>query len=89
MTNEACPGSRYPAMPGEPVRDLAPLGPPPPPVANAVRLMLLQAALNLLELPLLFATKDSSLRDQIRKANPRRCPRRRAARAPRWRRTSR
>jgi hypothetical protein len=69
MTNEAYPGSSYPAMPGEPVRDLAPLGPPPPPVANAVKLMLLRAALNLLELPLLFATKDS-LRDQIRKANP-------------------
>ena len=29
MTNEAYPGSSYPAMPGEPVRDLAPLGPPP------------------------------------------------------------
>lgn len=57
-----------PSMPPEPARDPALQAPPPPPVANAVRLMLVRAVLTLLSLLTLFLTKDS-LRDAIAKKN--------------------
>lgn len=59
----------YAPMPSEPGGPATPAGPPPPTVQNAVRLMFLRAALGVISLIVLFATKNS-LKDAIRKANP-------------------
>jgi hypothetical protein len=69
MTEQSYPGAGYPAMPGEPAQLPAMQGPPPPSVANAVKLMMVRAALSLLGLLVLFGTK-SSLKEQILKADP-------------------
>jgi hypothetical protein len=69
MSDQAYPAGGYPSMPAEPPSDPAVQGPPPPPVANAAKLMLLRAALNLLGLLVLLGTR-SSLKDQIRNADP-------------------
>jgi O-antigen/teichoic acid export membrane protein len=55
-------------MPGEPLRGPITKGPAPAPVQNAVRLMLVQAALSVLGFIVLLATKDT-LRKEIAKKN--------------------
>ncbi|PZS18160.1 MAG: hypothetical protein DLM57_06790 [Pseudonocardiales bacterium] len=55
-------------MPGEPARGPVVRGEPPPPVNNAVRLMLVRAALGVLALIALIATK-STLKKEIFKKN--------------------
>ncbi len=59
---------QYSPMPGEPSRAPVVLGPAPPPVTNAVRLMFVQAALSVLGFVVLLATKDT-LRKEIFKKN--------------------
>jgi hypothetical protein len=66
MTDQTSGYGDHAPMPGEPFRDPAPMGPPPPPVENAVRLMFARAAMGVVGLIVLFLTKDS-LRDQIRR----------------------
>jgi hypothetical protein len=58
----------YNPMPGEPPRGPITRGPAPAPVTNAVRLMFVRAAMSVLSLVVLFATKDS-LKTQIKKHN--------------------
>ena len=64
MTDQTSGYGDHAPMPGGPSRDPAPMGPPPPPVENAVRLMFARAALGVVGLLALFLTKDS-LRDRI------------------------
>ena len=66
MTDQTSAYGDHAPMPGEPSRDPAPMGPPPPPVQNAVMVMFAQAGLGVLGLIALFLTKDS-LQDQIRR----------------------
>ncbi len=58
----------HPPMPGQPHSGPATAGPAPAPVETAFKLMLARAALSLLSLLALFATKDA-LREQIEKSN--------------------
>lgn len=69
MSDQAFPPGGYPSMPGEPAHQPARQGPPPPSVANAVKLMFLRAGLGLLGLLVTLATRGS-LRDQLSRANP-------------------
>ncbi len=62
------PYGSYPAMPGEPARDPAAPGALPATVANAVRLMLLRAAVSLLSLLALLTSRDF-LRTRLRDTN--------------------
>ncbi len=58
----------YTPMPGEPARSPAVRGPAPAPVLNAVRLMLARAALGVVSVLVVLATKDT-LRAEILKRN--------------------
>ena len=69
MTDQTSAYGDHAPMPGEPPRDRAVGGPPPPPVKNAVMLMFVRAGLGVLGLIVLFLTKDS-LREQIQLSQP-------------------
>ncbi|MDQ2748089.1 MAG: hypothetical protein M3Y44_00915 [Actinomycetota bacterium] len=58
----------YNPMPGEPPRGPVTRGPAPAPVGNAVRLMFVRAAMGVLSLIALLATKDT-LRKEVLKKN--------------------
>ena len=69
MSDQTSAHGDHAPMPGEPHSAPAVVGPPPPPVENAVRLMFARAALGVLGLIVLFLTKDS-LREQIQRSDP-------------------
>ncbi len=69
MSDQFSPGSDFAPMGTAPAPISARTGVAPPPVANAVRLMFIRAALGLLGLIILLATK-SALRTAILKRNP-------------------
>lgn len=68
MSDQFGGGQGYPPMPGEPPRGPMVRPPAPPPVVNAVRLMLVQAAFSVLGFVVLIATKDA-LKKAIAKKN--------------------
>lgn len=67
--SEQFPAGNYPSMPNEPGYGGDPSGAPPPSVDNAVKLMLVRAALSLVGL-LLTVSNKGSLKDAIHKASP-------------------
>ncbi len=69
MSDQYNAGGYGPPMPPDPGMTVQRTGPPPPPVTMAVRLMFIQAALSVLGLIVLFATKNS-LKSAIRDNNP-------------------
>ena len=69
MTDQTSAYGDHAPMPGEPSRDPAPMGPPPPPVQIAVMAMFVRAGLGVLSLIVLFLTRDS-LREQIQRSEP-------------------
>jgi hypothetical protein len=68
MSDQYGAGSGYAPMPGEPPRGPLAQRVAPPPVLTAVRMMFVQAALGVLGLIVLFATKDT-LKTEIAKRN--------------------
>ena len=68
MTDQTSAYGDHAPMPGEPSRDPAVVGAPPPPVQNAVKVMFARAALGVLGLVVLFLTKDS-LRAEIQRTD--------------------
>ncbi|MFN2519076.1 MAG: hypothetical protein ABR604_08560 [Jatrophihabitantaceae bacterium] len=68
MSDQHGTGSGYAPMPGEPVGGPASRGAAPPSVINAVRLMFVRAALGVLSLIVLLATKNT-LKKEIFKKN--------------------
>ena len=68
MSDQPYSPGAYPSMPDEPAAG-RPVGRAPAPVANAVKLMFLRAALSLLGLLVLFSTRDG-LQDQLRRSDP-------------------
>ncbi|MGI8578671.1 MAG: hypothetical protein ACR2KG_12345 [Nocardioidaceae bacterium] len=69
MNDPNYPGGYGAPMPSEQPMGAEPVGPPPPPVTMAVRLMFITAALGVVSLIVLFLTK-SSLKTAIRNSNP-------------------
>lgn len=68
MSDQSGTPPRYTPMPGEPPHGPILRGAAPPPVLNAVRLMFVSAALGVLGLIVLLATKDT-LKEEILKHN--------------------
>jgi hypothetical protein len=66
MSDQSGSPSGYAPMPGEPARGPVATGPAPSSVSNAVRLMFVNAALGLLGLIVLFATKDTLKKDILK-----------------------
>ena len=69
MSDQFDGGSGHAPMPGEPPSSPVGRGPAPEPVANAVRLMFVRAALGVLGVLLVLATK-TTLKSEIVKRNP-------------------
>ncbi|MFN2608476.1 MAG: hypothetical protein ABR511_11400 [Acidimicrobiales bacterium] len=68
MSDQYGGGSGFTPMPGEPVAGPVARGPAPEPILNAMRLMLARAALGILSLIVLLATRDT-LKSEILKHN--------------------